>query len=111
MSKTADWWKKDWMERHTYMLPRYDDAERMVSQGHALAAEAGIPCLLRRTYKHPVEPAPPSAYDFITYFECADADVPTFHASARRCATSPRIPSGNRSRGTHVAWPPSRDVG
>ena len=80
------------MERHTYMLPRYDDAERMVSQGHALAAEAGIPCLLRRTYKkHPVEPAPPSAYDFITYFECADADVPTFHASARRCATSPRI--------------------
>jgi hypothetical protein len=80
MSKTADWWKKDWMERHTYMLPRYDDAGRMVSQGHALAAEAGIPCLMRRTYKHPVEPAPPGAYDFITYFECADADVPTFHA-------------------------------
>jgi hypothetical protein len=80
MSKTADWWKKDWMARHTYMLPRYDDAGRMVSQGHALAAEAGIRCLMRRTYKHPVEPAPPGAYDFITYFECADADVPTFHA-------------------------------
>ena len=79
MSKTADWWKKDWMERHTYILPRYDDAGRMVHQGHALASEAGIACLMRRTYKHPVEPAPAGTYDFITYFECADADVPTFH--------------------------------
>ena len=32
-----------------------------------------------RRYKNPAEPAPPGAYDFITYFECADADVPTFH--------------------------------
>jgi hypothetical protein len=80
MSKTADWWRKDWMERHTYILPRYDDAGRMVNQGHALAAEAGIACLLRRTYKHETEPAPAGTYDFITYFECADADVPTFHA-------------------------------
>jgi hypothetical protein len=79
MSKTADWWKKDWMERHTYILPRYDDEGRMVNQGHALAAEAGIACLMRRTYKHETEPAPPGTYDFITYFECADADVPTFH--------------------------------
>src|SRR5947207_4824647 len=79
MSKTAEWWKKDWMERHTYILPRYDDAGRMVHQGHALASEAGIACLMRRTYKHPVEPAPAGTYDFITYFECADADVPTFH--------------------------------
>src|SRR5215467_799906 len=23
MSKTAEWWQKDWMERHTYFLPRY----------------------------------------------------------------------------------------
>ena len=80
MNKTAEWWKKDWMERHTYILPRYDDAGRMVHQGHALASEAGIACLLRRTYKHETEPAPPGMYDFITYFECADADVPTFHA-------------------------------
>jgi hypothetical protein len=79
MSKTAAWWAKDWMERHTYFLPRYDDG-RMVSEGHALASAAGIPCLLRRTYKHPTEPAPADAYDFVTYFECADADVPTFHA-------------------------------
>jgi hypothetical protein len=80
MSKTAAWWAKDWMERHTYFLPRYDDAGRMVSEGHALAAAAGVPCMLRRTYKHASEPAPAEAYDFVTYFECGDADVPTFHA-------------------------------
>src|SRR5215470_3807780 len=79
MSKTPEWWRKDWMERHTYFLPRYDEHGRMVSEGHALAAAAGIPCMLRRTYRHPVEPAPEGTYDFITYFECADADVPTFH--------------------------------
>jgi len=79
MSKTAAWWRKDWMERHTYFLPRYDDDGRMVNEGHALASAAGIACLMRRTYKHPQEPAPDGAYDFITYFECADGDVPTFH--------------------------------
>jgi hypothetical protein len=80
MSKTAAWWAKDWMERHTYFLPRYDDAGRMVNEGHALAAAAGVPCLLRRTYKHAAEPAPADLYDFVTYFECSDSDVPTFHA-------------------------------
>src|SRR2546422_918025 len=73
MSKTAAWWAKDWMERHTYFLPRYEHG-RMVSQGHALAAEAGIACLMRRTYKHETSPAPAGSYDFVTYFECADAD-------------------------------------
>ena len=79
LSKTADWWAKDWMERHTYFLPRYDDKGRMVNEGHALATAAGIPCLLRRTYRHLSSPAPEGEYDFLTYFECADADVPTFH--------------------------------
>jgi hypothetical protein len=80
LSKTPAWWQKGWMERHTYFLPRYDDTGRMVNEGHALASQAGIACLMRRTYKNAVEPAPTDAYDFLTYFECADADVPTFHA-------------------------------
>jgi hypothetical protein len=84
MSKTAAWWAKDWMERHTYFLPRYDDSGRMTAQGHALASADGIPCLLRRTYKAETEPAPAGAYDFLTYFECRDADVLTFH---RVCAS------------------------
>jgi hypothetical protein len=79
ISKTGAWWEKDWMERHTYFLPRYDDSGDMVAEGHALAAAAGIGCLMRRFYKHPSEPAPADAYDFVTYFECADQDVPSFH--------------------------------
>jgi len=80
MKKTAEWWVKDWMERHTYFLPRFDESGSMTNHGHALAAVAGISCLMRRTYKARVEPAPACEYDFVNYFECADADVPTFHA-------------------------------
>jgi hypothetical protein len=78
MSKTAAWWQKDWMERHTYFLPRYEHG-RMASQGHALASAAGVASLMRRTYKYPDEPAPTGAYDFLTYFECDDAGIPVFH--------------------------------
>jgi hypothetical protein len=78
MSKTSAWWDKHWMERHTYFLPRYEKG-KMVHQGHALAAEAGIACLMRRTYKHPEDQAPAGEYDFVNYFECADEDVPTYH--------------------------------
>jgi hypothetical protein len=34
---------------------------------------------MRRTYWHPTEPAPIGSYDFGSYFECADPDVPAFH--------------------------------
>jgi hypothetical protein len=112
MSKTAAWWAKDWMERHTYFLPRYDDDGRMRSEGHALASEAGIACLLRRTYKGAAEPAPEGAYDFVTYFECADADVATFHqvcASLRDVARNPEwafVREGPTWHGRRVAtWP------
>jgi hypothetical protein len=112
MNKTAEWWAKDWMERHTYFLPRYDDDGRMKSEGHALASAAGIPCLVRRTYKSTTEPAPEGAYDFVTYFECADADVPTFHqvcASLRNVARNPEwkfVREGPMWQGRRVAsWP------
>jgi hypothetical protein len=112
MNKITAWWAKDWMERHTYFLPRYDDEGRMQSEGHALASAAGIPCLLRRTYKSTSEPAPEGAYDFVTYFECADADVPTFHqvcASLRDVAKNPEwkfVREGPTWYGRRVAtWP------
>ncbi len=92
MSKTAAWWRKDWMERHTYFLPRYDDEGRMLNEGHTLASAAGVECLMRRTYKAPAEPAPDDAYDFVTYFECADADVPTFHAVCAALRDTARNP-------------------
>ena len=100
------------MERHTYFLPRYDDDGRMKNEGHALASAAGISCLLRRTYKSTIEPAPEGAYDFVTYFECADADVPTFHqvcASLRDVARNPEwkfVREGPTWHGRRVAsWP------
>jgi hypothetical protein len=92
MSKTAEWWNKDWMERHTYFLPRYDDSGRMLNEGHAFAAAAGIAGLMRRTYKHEAEPAPDATYEFVSYFECADEDVATFHevcAALRDVAKNP----------------------
>jgi len=73
LRKSPEWWAKDWMERHTYFLPRYEGG-RMVSEGHPLTAAAGIPALMRRTYRCD------DGYDFLTYFECADAEVATFHA-------------------------------
>ena len=79
LRKLAEWWEKDWMERHTYFLPTYDARGRMTREGHALAAEEGIARLLRRTYRSAQEPAPVGEYDFVTYFECSDGDVPVFH--------------------------------
>ncbi len=79
LTKTAAWWDKPWYERHTYFLPRYGDDGRMRNEGHALAAAAGVPHLMRRTYQHHAEPAPAGSYDFITYFECATTGVPVFH--------------------------------
>lgn len=112
MSKTTGWWEKDWMERHTYFLPRYDDSGRMLNEGHALAAEAGIECLMRRTYKSVSEPAPAGAYDFINYFECANEDVPRFHEvcdSLRDLAKNPEwafVREGPTWQGQRVAtWP------
>jgi len=109
LSKTSEWWEKGWMERHTYFLPRYDEAGRMLSEGHALAAEAGIECLLRRTYRHQTEPAPPGSYDFLTYFECADEDVATFDevmGALRDVARNPEwrfVREGPAWRGRRVA--------
>ena len=109
LRKSAAWWAKGWMERQTYFLPRFDDAGRMLNQGHALAAEAGIPCLLRRTYRYPTEPAPEGAYDFVSYFECADADVDTFHEVCTALRDTERNPEwayvqeGPTWRGRRVA--------
>jgi hypothetical protein len=112
MSKSAAWWAKDWMERHTYFLPSFDDAGRTRSDGHARVAAAGVPCLMRRTYQSQLRPAPPGGYDFMTYFECADADVPTFHAvcaALRDTARNPEwrfVSEGPMWQGRRVAsWP------
>ena len=80
LRKLPEWWAKDWMERHTYFLPRYGADGTVLSEGHPMVAAPGIPALMRRTYRCDDRPSPDEGYDFLTYFECADADVPTFHA-------------------------------
>lgn len=109
MSKTAEWWQKGWMERHTYFLPRYDDSGRMRNEGHVLAAAPGIECLMRRTYKSATEPAAVGDYDFVNYFECADESVATFHevrAALRDTARNPEwkfVREGPTWQGRRVA--------
>ena len=112
MRKTAEWWAKGWMERHTYFLPRFDESGRQVSEGHALVAAPGIPYLMRRTYQHVSEPAPEDAYDFLTYFECADDGVAPFRTYAAPFATSHVTRSGSMSvrvrSGAAAAYAPGR---
>lgn len=109
LKKTPEWWAKDWMERHTYFLPRYDESGRRTAMGHALAAEAGIVPLMRRNYRIDPGSAASETYDFVTYFECADAGVATFDAvcaNLRDIAANPEwqfVREGPTWRGRRVA--------
>jgi hypothetical protein len=79
-NKTAAWWAMDWMHRESFFLPRYDAQERLVAKGHALAAAAGIPCIVRRNVHAPEGYGREGSYDFVPYFEFAEAHVPIFRA-------------------------------
>jgi hypothetical protein len=79
-NKTADWWAMPWMRRESLFLPGYDDRGQMIAKGHALAAEAGIPCINRRLYHAPDGYGQEGRYDFVGYFEFNDADAATFRA-------------------------------
>ena len=78
--KSADWWAMPWMRRESFFLPRYDDQGQMIAKGHALAAAAGIPCINRRLYHAPDGYGQGGSYDFVGYFEFAEADAPVFRA-------------------------------
>ena len=79
-NKTAAWWAMDWMHRESFFLPRYDAQENRVAQGHALAAAAGIPYITRRLVHAPDGYGREGQYDFIGYFEFAEAHASTFRA-------------------------------
>ena len=80
MNKNAEWWGMDWMHRESFFLPRYDAKENMVLKGHALAADAGIACITRRLVHAPEGYGKEGNYDFVGYFEFAEADAFTFSA-------------------------------
>ena len=53
MSKTAAWWEKSALERHSYFYPHHEDSSGSPVKGHAKAAEAGISKVFRRLYHNP----------------------------------------------------------
>jgi hypothetical protein len=79
-NKNDDWWRMDWMRRESFFLPRYDDAGTMTAQGHALSADAGIPCINRRLVHRPEGYGRPDGYDFVGYFEFAEEGADTFRS-------------------------------
>ena len=76
--KTADWWQKSALERHSYFYPHVDHASASPVKGHAQAAEKGIPLLFRRVYHNPDGYERENEFDFVTYFECDDDALPVF---------------------------------
>lgn len=80
LDKTEAWWAMDWMRREGFFLPRYDERGTLTAKGHALVTEAGIPCINRRLYHASDGYGRQGSYDFVGYFEFAEADAPTFRA-------------------------------
>ena len=83
MSKTAEWWDKSALERHSYFYPHHAGATDSPVKGHAKSAEAGITKVFRRLYHNPDGYLRPNEFDFITYFECTDENLPVFDEMCR----------------------------
>jgi hypothetical protein len=79
-NKIASWWAMDWMQRESFFLPRYDAQQHLIAEGHALAAAAGIPCIVRRNVHAPERYGCEGLYDFVPYFEFAAEHAPIFRA-------------------------------
>jgi chlorite dismutase len=115
MNKTAAWWAMDWMRRESFFLPHYNEHGNITTKGHALVAEAGIPCITRRTVHHPEGYGGADGYDFVAYFEFADAHAPTFRAVMAGLRDTAQNPEwayvregpewwGRRVRHAHDLW-------
>ena len=78
LSKTEEWWSMDWMRRESFFLPRYDSKGAMTTRGHALAAESGIPHIVRRLVHAAGSYGRKDSYDFIGYFEFAEEHAQVF---------------------------------
>ena len=78
LNKTDAWWEMDFMHRESFFLPRYDENENMVVKGHTLASADGVPHIIRRLVHAPEGYGLKGNYDFVGYFEFAEADAPIF---------------------------------
>ena len=77
MSKSDEWWKMHRLERHQYFYPHTGPDGRTV-KGHAVAAEEGVATIFRRLYHNPDGYQRDGEYDFVTYFECSDENLPVY---------------------------------
>ena len=83
VNKSAAWWEKSTLERHSYFYPHHEDASGSPIKGHATAAEAGITKVFRRLYHNPDGYQRANEFDFVTYFECTDENLPVFDQICR----------------------------
>jgi hypothetical protein len=83
MNKTSAWWEKTALERHSYFYPHHEDATGAAVKGHAKAAEAGIKTIFRKLYHNPDGYQRAGEFDFVTYFECTDDNLPMFDQICR----------------------------
>jgi hypothetical protein len=115
MNKTDAWWAMNWMRRESFFLPCYDAQGTMAVKGHALVAEAGIPCITRRLVHHPDGYGHQNGYDFVGYFEFAEVDAPIFRAVMAGLRDVSQNPEwayiregpewwGRRVRHAHALW-------
>jgi hypothetical protein len=77
LRKTAAWWEKDVLERHSYFYPHVDGAGTHVP-GHAMLAESGLGLFYKRMYHNPDGHSRPGEFDFVGYFECDDDGLSVF---------------------------------
>lgn len=92
ISKSAEWWQQDALERHAYFYPHVDQVSGCPVPGHARAASEGVGSLYRRLYHNPDGYQSPGLYDFITYFECAQEHLEVFervHRALRDTSKNP----------------------
>jgi hypothetical protein len=78
MRKSAEWWHKDVLERHTYFYPHVDRGTGTHVPGHAKLAEPGLGAFYKRMYHNPDGYSRTGEYDFIGYFECGDDGLSAF---------------------------------
>ncbi len=76
--KTAAWWAMPELERHQYFYPHYDQRTGRCVPGHAAIGRDAVRHIYRRLYYNPHGPGRPGEWDFVTYFECEDKDLPLF---------------------------------
>ena len=103
--KTAEWWQKSALERHSYFLSARRSRERVPGEGpcarrgQRASARCSAACITT-----PTATSGPNEFDFVTYFECDDEALAGVRSRAVVAARLPPEPGmAVRRRRTHLA--------